>query len=414
MLLLASLALAACAGSIGPGRRPGSQPITEGPPPKVAILLPLTGSRADIGQSMLKAAQLALAPPSAPAPGSPPTPAQSVTPVLDALDTRGTPEGAANAARQALAGGAVLILGPLTSAETAAVAPIARAASVPVLAFTNDPLQSQPGVWALGITPQQQVLRVVEAARDQGRSRYAGLLPDSEFGRAMSGALVQANAALGLPPPAIRQYAKGSAAPALRDLSDWDSRGGPVEAQIKALRASGDDASKQQADALEANKNIAPPPFDVLLLADTGQGLSDIAALLPTYGVSQPVVRIAGPALWSAPSSNSSKLPAAWYAAPDPAARATFDQSFRAKYGSPAPSISDLAFDAASIARVMPMLGGFSQANLTQPTGFSGADGVFLLQADGQVRRGLAVFEVQPGTHVIVSPAPAGFGAPGV
>lgn len=392
----------------------------EGPPPKVAILLPLSGQRAEIGQSMLKAAQLALAPPAAPAStaggAAPATEAPPAgTPVLDARDTFGTPDGAANAARQALAEGAVMILGPLTSGETAAVAPIAHAAHIPVLAFTNDPAQSQPGVWTLGITPQQQVLRVTQAARDQGRARYAALVPDSEFGRAMSGALVQATAALGLPPPAMRQYARGSAAPALRDLSEWDSRGGPVEAQIKALRASGDDASKQQADALEANKNVPPPPFDVLMLADTGQPLGDIAALLPTYGIAQPAVRIAGPALWSAPSSNAAKLPGAWYAAPDPAARVTFDQTYRARYGSPAPSISDLAFDAASIARVMPMLGGFAPGNLTQASGFSGADGVFMLLPDGQVQRGLAVFEVQPGgAATIVSPAPAGFGGPGV
>jgi branched-chain amino acid transport system substrate-binding protein len=68
---------------------------------------------------MLQAAQIALA-----APGSP---------QLDPKDTRGTPDGAAAAARDAVAGGAGLLLGPLTSAETAAVAPIARQANVAVL-----------------------------------------------------------------------------------------------------------------------------------------------------------------------------------------------------------------------------------------------------------------------------------------
>jgi hypothetical protein len=39
---------------------------------------------------------------------------------------------------------------------------------------------------------------------------------------------------------------------------------------------------------------------------------------------------------------------------------------------------------------------------------------VFLLQPDGQVRRGLAVFEIQQGTPVQVSPAPTALGAPAV
>ncbi len=112
---------------------------------RVAILLPLSGARADIGQALLHGAQLALD-----APGAPP---------LDVKDTGGTPDGAAAAAQAAIADGAGLILGPLTSAETAAVAPVARAANVAVLAFTNDPSQAQPGVWTLGITPGQQVRR---------------------------------------------------------------------------------------------------------------------------------------------------------------------------------------------------------------------------------------------------------------
>ena len=45
--------------------------------------------------------------------------------------------------------GAGIILGPLTSSETAAVAPVARQAGVAVLAFTNDPNQAQPGVYSV-------------------------------------------------------------------------------------------------------------------------------------------------------------------------------------------------------------------------------------------------------------------------
>src|ERR1700751_2244270 len=104
------------------------------------------------------------------------------------------PAGAAAAARAAIADGCGLILGPLTSPETAAVAPIARAANVAVLAFTNDPSQAQPGVWTLGITPGQQVRRLVAAAQGQGKSQFAGLLPDNDFGHAMAQALIQAAA----------------------------------------------------------------------------------------------------------------------------------------------------------------------------------------------------------------------------
>jgi branched-chain amino acid transport system substrate-binding protein len=363
--------------------------------------LPLSGARADIGQAMLHAAQLAFE-------GSP---ASS----LDVKDTGGTPDGAAAAARSAIGDGAGLILGPLTSAETAAVAPIARSAGVAVLAFTNDPAQAQPGVWTLGITPSQQVRRLVAAAAGQGKSQIAALLPDTDFGHAMGQALVQATASDGLPSPNVRFYGRGMPAinAAARDVSEYATRRGPIDAQIREARALGTPEGRRQAQDL-AKTGIAPPSFSALLLADTGgEVLSEIAAVLPYYDVDRSAVKIMGPALWASPSSGSGQFPGAWYAAPDPAARGNFEQSYTAKYGSPPPPLADLAFDAASIARVLGGRAGYSVGALTQPAGFVGVDGWFALLSDGQVRRALAVFAIERGGPQMVEPAPQSGSAPG-
>jgi LppC putative lipoprotein. len=105
----------------------------------VALLVPLSGPLAPIGQSIKQAVQLAFS-----APGAPP---------LDIRDTGGTPQGAAAAASAAIAAGDGLILGPLTKSDTQAVASVAHAANVNVIAFTNDETVAAPGVWPLGITP---------------------------------------------------------------------------------------------------------------------------------------------------------------------------------------------------------------------------------------------------------------------
>ncbi len=409
VLLLGTLALAACGGGYGYGPGYGGAPVPLGGQPgaaggpagqRVAILLPLSGARADIGQTMLRAAQLALD-----GPGAPP---------LDAKDTGGTPEGAAAAARSAISDGAGLILGPLTSPETGAVAPIARGANVAVLAFTNDPSQAQPGVWTLGITPGQQVRRLVAAAQAQGRSQFAALLPDNGLGHAMAQALNQAAASSAAGTPEVRFYARGMPAinAATRDLSDYAHRRGPIDAQIRAARAEGTPEGRHQAQEL-AKSAIPPPSFNSLLLADTGEALVEIASLLPYYDVDRSAVQIIGPALWASSSSGSGQFPGAWYAAPDPQARAGFEQAYSAKYGSGPPQIADLAYDAASIARVLGSRG-FSVGALTQPAGFVGADGWFAALSDGQVRRALAVFAVGRGGPQMVEPAPSSGSAPGV
>jgi branched-chain amino acid transport system substrate-binding protein len=327
--------------------------------------------------------------------------------MLDVKDTGGSPQGAAAAAQAALAAGAGIILGPLTSPEAAAVAPVARTANVAVLAFTNDPSQAQPGVWTLGITPGQQVRRLVAAVQAQGRTQIAALLPDSDFGHVLGQALTQAATANGLPEPNIRFHGAGmgSINTTARDLSGYANRRGPIEAQIKAARALGTPEGRRQAQDL-AKSAIPPPSFTALLLADTGEALAEVASVLPYYDVDRSQVQIMGPSLWASPSSGSGQLPGAWYAAPDPAARSALEQGYAAKYGGPPPAVADLAFDAASIARVLGANGGFSIAALTQAAGFLGADGWLELLSDGQVRRGLAVFRVERGGPQIIEPAP--------
>jgi len=286
-----------------------------------------------------------------------------------------------------------------------------------VLAFTNDSAQAQPGVWTLGLTPAQQVRRLAGALLAQGKTRFAAVLPPGDFGSAMGTALTQVLAAASAPSPDIRVHDGGNAniAATMRDISGYGSRRGPIDAQIKAARAEHTAAGRKKAAEL-SRQAIPPAPFDALLLADTGDKLAWAATFLGYYDIDPPGVRVLGPALWANPAARGgADLSGAWYAAPDPAARVTFDQSYQAKYGGPAPGLADFAYDAAAIARVLAAApGGYSVASLCRPDGFAGVDGVLALQPDGTVRRGLAVFEIQRGGPTIVDPAPSDLAAPGI
>jgi branched-chain amino acid transport system substrate-binding protein len=366
-----------------------------------AILLPLNGPRAGVGQVLLQAAQLALQ-------GD-----QVLS--LDVLDTGGTAAGAVTAAQTAVTNQDSLILGPLTSAETASVAPKARGAGIPVLAFTNDASQSQPGVWPLGVSPDQQIRRLVVAAQAQGKTQFAGMLPDTDFGRAMAAALSKETQAAGLPAPDVRMHPPGMAAitQTARDLADYANRRGPIDAKVKAARALGTADGRREAQEL-VKTPIPPPSFNVLLLADTGDALQEIAAVLPYYDVDRSMVKIVGPALWADPASGSAAVQGAWYAAPDSSTRSNLERDYAAKYGVPPPPLADLAFDAVEVAKLIIGPRGSDIAILTQPGGFVGTDGWFTLLPDGQVRRGLAVFRIERGGPELIDPAPQSAAAPGL
>jgi hypothetical protein len=91
-----------------------------------------------------------------------------------------------------------------------------------------------------------------------------------------------------------------------------------------------------------------------------------------------------------------------------------FEKTYAAVFGRAPPRLATLAYDATGLAAVLARSapgGDFSIATLTQPSGFSGADGLFRLRPDGSVERGLAVLQILPrGAGIkVISPAPASF-----
>lgn len=369
----------------------------------VALLLPLSGPLAPIGQSIEQSVKLAFS-----APGAPP---------LDVRDTGGTPQGAAAAAQAAIAAGDGLILGPLTKTDSEAVAPIARAANVKVLALTNDETVAAPGLWPLGISPGAQVRRVVAYAANHGRTRTAAVLPENAYGRLMGNALQEQAQTLGEPSPRIGYFGHSFASltQTVRSISAFDRRGAEIEAKIRAARDQDDEAGRIKAAKLE-REPIPPPPFDALLVGATGETLAEIGTLLPYYEAVPPQIQLLGPSLWArdaAAMASHDSLRGAVYAAPDPSAGLAFEQKFQSVYGNPpAAGIDKVGFDAGAIAVLAAREGGFTTRILTNPTGFSGTDGIFRLDPDGHVQRGLAVFKVEPGGPQIVSPPPTSLPPP--
>ncbi len=144
---------------------------------RVAVLVPLTGGNAALGQSILNAANLALLD----------TGGQRIR--ITAYDTAA---GAAGAANDAVAEGNGLILGPLLAEDVRAVAPVARHAGVPVIAFSNDVSVAGDGVYLMGFTPAQSIERVVSYAHAQGASRFGALVPTNVYGERAARAMTQA------------------------------------------------------------------------------------------------------------------------------------------------------------------------------------------------------------------------------
>ena len=373
--LFLSLAIAACAPRRPPVETPTAETEQEPERPeqpsrlpadetrnRVAVLVPLSGPNAALGQSILNAANLALFD----------TGGQRIR--ITAYDTSA---GAAAAANEALADASGLILGPLLADDVRAVAPIARRADVPVIAFSNDTSVAGNGVYLMGITPGQSVDRVVGYARSRGVLRFGGLVPSDVYGERSRQALTEA---------------VESAGGQLIGIQAFDRTAAGIRAAATRLAGQG------RADA-------------VLIAA----GGTTAVQAVPIVRAASPQPRILGTELWGTEGNIGTNvgLRGAWYAAPSDANFAPFRSRYRARYSRDPFRLASLGYDAvlltSRIAADWPIGRRFPARALTDPTGFAGVDGAFRFMRSGIAERALEVREVTATGNTVVSPAPRGF-----
>jgi branched-chain amino acid transport system substrate-binding protein len=393
---------------------PGAAPALSLPPPplppvpaggaRIAVLLPLSGSSAQLGADMLNAVELALF--------------DFADEGFELIihDTGSTPEMAAQAAKMAVADGAQLVLGPLTAASTVAVAEVAIPASINVVSFSADRAVAGGGVNVMGFLPGDQVQRVVSYTASRGLGRFAALAPDTPYGRTVIAALQESARLAGGQVVRTQIYSPSTTDfnAMIKQLADYDARRGALLAQRRELAGHEDELSKRALARLENLQTIGDLPFDALLVADGGNRLEQIAALLPYYDVDPRRIRMLGTMLWDeAGPITEPALVGGWFAAPAPAERRDFETRFRATFGRAPRRLATLAYDAAALAWVLsqtPRGPDFSAAAIADPRGFLGQDGIFRFRPDGTVERGLAVLQVGRDGERPIDPAPQSFG----
>lgn len=384
--VLVALVLSACSGTNNPlgdllssGQQPA--PPTQQAQPnaigagqvKVGLILPLSspGNAGQVGQSMRAAAELAIS--------------EFNNPDLQLLvkDDGGSPQGAQQAAQQALDEGAVILLGPLFAQSVQAAAQVARPRNIPIIAFSTDANAASRGVYLLSFLPETDVNRIVDYAAAQGKRSYLALVPDNPYG-----SVVEAE---------FRQHVprKGGRVVAVERYSSDPSR---LQGLVQTVTQSA---------------NIA----DALFLPGEGDTVPAVARALASGGVNLKRLQMLGTGLWDDPRIfQEQAMHGGWYVAPDPNSPnnfRSFSARYRQRFGQDPARTATFAYDAvALVAALVKTQGprGITNEVLTNASGFAGIDGVFRFRADGTNQRGLAVLRVTPTGGVVISPAPRAFG----
>jgi len=351
-------------GTTGPTPEPSATALpTDATRHRIALLVPTSGSTGAVGQSLANATTMALLD----------TNASNLR-----ITTYDTADGAAAAARQAIADGNKLILGPLLAANVPAVQAAARPARIPAIAFSNDTSVASADVFVMGHIPEQSIRRSVQYARERGSNSFAALLPQGDYGQRSMTALTNSLANFGGQLVSSETYARGntsilSAAQRLR------SRGG----------------------------------YDTVLIADGARLATQAAGALKSAGAEN--TRLIGTELWSGESAvtRASALQGALFSAVSDTRFARFSNSYETRFGSKPYRIATLGYDSVlltlRVAREWRVGDRFPTSRLRDQGGFLGLDGAFRFGQDGVVERAMEVREVAGDQVSIVEAAPSRF-----
>jgi branched-chain amino acid transport system substrate-binding protein len=372
---------------------------------RVALLVPLSGQSEPVGRALLNAAQMAL------------FDVADERFVLQSYDTKGTPEGAAEAANVALAHGAQLLLGPLFSAEVGAVAPLAAAAGVNMVVFSTDPAIAGPRVFVMGFLVQEQVRQISAYTTSQGLKRIAVLAPNSPYGQSVVEALKGTVLRQGgeLTHVAFYQADGKDLNDVVRNLAAYESRKQALEQQRAELAVKDDEISQLALKRLERLETVGEVDFDAILLPDQGARLTQAATLLPFFDIDPGRVQLLGTLLWNTPGlGREPVMVGGVFPAPPPETTRQFFGRYREYYGSAPPTIATHGYDAVALAAVLARslpANAFTAEALTANTGFAGVDGIFRFLPNGFSERGFAIMQVTRQGTTVVRQAPTTFEA---
>lgn len=330
---------------------------------RIALLVPLSGKNAGVGQSLANATTMALLD----------TKAQNIR-----MTSYDTAKGVTAAANKAVADGNKLIIGPLLSDNVVATANIARPAGVPILSFSNDSGVAGNNVFLLGHIPSQSINRVVSYAKSKGMNRFAALVPNGVYGQRASSTLLRSVKDAGGTVISIQNFNRDSKS---------------IEAATKKLSQNGD--------------------FDAVLLADNGTMAIKAAPYIRKNASGS--AKILGTDLWNTSSSlaGAPSMRGAWFASVSDGLYRQYADKYRSRYGRAPFRLSSLGYDSVlltvKVAQNWKVGSPFPIRQLTDSGGFIGLDGVFRFRRNGISERALEVQEIKSGSFGVVDPAPKGF-----
>lgn len=374
--------LSGCVSKQGPVLWPGASDSgrTVEKVPTVAVLLPLSGKSAKVGDSMQKAAMMA-------------TFEHKNTPAkILFFDTERSIEGAKKAYLWALAQKPDLVVGPVFSEEVKAIKN--DGISVPMLSFTSDTKLVDDEVGTMAITVAEQVRQMVRHACSANQMKLAVLGPDSKIGEIAMNALSNEI-----------QTCPGMS---LEKVSLYDAKTTNFTDAVQHIVPPLINPKKKELTE-EQKQELAKPMseragVDAIILFEEGIKLQQLLSLLVFYDAGPKDIPVY--ALTVVKNMNDNNANFVYYADVDDSNYQDFVSRYRAEFGRAPERIATQIYDIMGFVLDEVSAGrNITLNDLRKRDGYLGVDGLVRLNPDGTNRRALLLKQKRGSRQAVIERA---------
>ncbi len=368
---------------------------------RVALLLPMTGKASKLGEAMFNAAQLAVFD-------------KGISNIaLVPYDTKGSSFGSLEAIKQAYNDGINIVVGPLFSSSSKAIADYASLHNMVVLSLSNDIDLADKGIFLMGFMPSQEIDKIISYAYANNMYSIAAILPNDSYGATIGKSIRDSTSKKDAQIAKIEFYRTGSGddniSEKVRKVANSyvlpQSVYDEYEREKYVARLIGN-SEKIKFNPKEEDKTYP----HLIFLPLNSKEFSRILVLLDEYITDDREYKIVGIGRWSSDADllDNKEMWGAWLASPVPKAYyEKFVPSYRAMYKIDSIRVSSIAYDAISAISLVAMEnnGAVNSSGLLRHGKFVGIDGAFRFLPNGIVERHYAVLEiVHDGIKVIDFP----------
>ena len=355
-----------------------------------AVLLPLTGENANLGDGIAKAVQLAFLQKNY----------KNIS--ISFIDTGKDIDTAVDTA---LTKNPDIIIGPVFSKNTKELAH-SKPFDLPVLSFSSDPEVIGGGIMTFALLPTQSVEAIVNEIKSDNTKRLLILAPDDQSGKIMASAALSSADLYDVQIAGLQYYTPGDQ-DSIKEISKYVSMFDARSSANTRAREILSDAlinekltNKQksslntQLDKISKLETLGDVPYDAVLLLGNAPDSKALTSFLRYYNVGIRDVKLYGTALWDSPEILRDFSMSGAKFAGMPEISESFVQLYENTYKKKPNQIDSFGFDAANMAIGMMLSEKPSGAYLLDPSGYKATSGLIRLMPSGENTRALQIMKL--------------------